>query len=595
MLVRGVPALVAGALAGTVWLATAFGSAGGSDLSGLRHASCPAPVRPAPLGAPSEKEIQNARIDHLFKLASYPTRLVSPVYWRQDPHHSTRFRSALASLVWTHVLLYDYHHNHEVGALRQARDLMLDWIRHQPFRGSHTSRNAWVTKVVGDRAVLLGYMTRAAACEHLLPRRSAKAALRSLHAHAQWLLGHRVSGNHDLFDSLGLLALGRDLSFSPQAGKWRRIARRRFVTTFDRRVYRQEGFWLENSSSYQFLLTDLLRRFVPIAGPHHPGIAGLLERMEQVGGWLIEPDHHIVQFGESDLLSPSAVYQRRSEEDRGLLALMASGLAVVKEPGSFLSVLADFHNGTHKQSDDLSFDLFDDGHRIVSDTGEYQQDPGRIRNFVTAARAHSTLTVDGRGFPRAGRFAYGSGLRATGAGDGWFAIEAANPLLRRQGVTHTRFLLYKPGVALIVADRVRSSATHSYDRYFQLGPDIDIAAQGPQQVQLLAPGLSGTLYSESDVGTETRFSARGQSSPLAGWTSPTFRTLVPRWTLDLRSSGEDADYATTISLDSSELHAHLGSIGASRAAFDLTQGLLPAGAVEVTRSGQNLTVTQTGP
>jgi hypothetical protein len=595
MLVRGVPALVAGALAGTLLLASAFGSTGGSDLSGLRHASCPAPVRPTPLGAPSEEEIHNARVLHVFKLASYPTRLVSPVDWLQDPNHSTRFRSALASLVWTDALLYDYQHNHQLAALRQARGLMLDWIRHQPFRGPHTSRNAWVTKVVGDRAVLLGYMTRAAACEHLLPRRAALAALRSLHAHANWLLRHRTSGNHDLFDSLGLLALGRDLAFSPRAREWRRIARRRFVDTFNRRVYRNEGLWLENSSAYQFLLTDLLRRFVPIAGRHHPDLAKLLGRMERVGGWLIEPDHRIVQFGESDMLSPGATYQRLADEDRGLLALMASGLAVVKEPGSYLSVLADFHNGTHKQSDDLSFDLFDDGHRIVSDTGEYQQDPGPIRNFVTAARAHSTLTVDGRGFPRSGKFAYGSGLRATGAGDGWFAIEAVNPLLRRQGVVHTRFLLYKPGVALIVADRVRSSANHSYDRYFQLGPDIDIASQGPQQVQLQAPGLTGTLYSESNLGTETRLTARGQSSPLAGWTAPTFRKFVPRWTLDLRSSAADANYVTTISLDSSELHGHLGTIGNYRAAFDLTQGGQPAGAVSVTRSGKDLTVAQTGP
>jgi hypothetical protein len=315
--------------------------------------------------------------------------------------------------------------------------------------------------------------------------------------------------------------------------------------------------------------------------------------MEKVGGWLIEPDHGIVQFGDSNMITPGHDYQRRAKKDSGLLSLLRSGLAIVKEPGSFLSVVADFHNGSHKHSDDLSFDLYDDGHRIVSDTGMYDKDPGPIRDFVKSAQAHSTLTVDGKDFPRAGKFAYGSGLRATGRGNGWFAIEGGNPLLHAQGVKQTRFFLYKPGVALIVGDRVRSSATHAYDRYFQLGPDVDIQNQGPQQLGLSASGLSGTLYSESSVGVENRGTARGQLNPRAGWTAPSFRKFVPRWTVDLGSSGNNANYVTTISLDSSDVHAHLGTMGPGHATFKLTDGVVPAGKVSVTRHKHTLKVTQT--
>jgi hypothetical protein len=571
------------------------GEASGStnvDLQGLRHAACPPPLRPLSPHPYSDDAVRDARTRHLFKVGPHSEQLVRPVDWLQDPHRSQRFRNALASLSWVDALLYDYRHRQHSGSLRQARNLMLDWVHHQPRHGAHTSRDAWHSKVVGDRAGYLGYMTRAAACEHLLRHDQALAAIRSLKVHAHWLLRHHSKTNHGLFDNLGLLALGRDLRFTENARQWRRLGRTRFVRFFHRRVMVDEGFWLENSAAYHYLLTHLLERFVPAARGHRPGLPKLLSRMRTVGGWLIEPDHRIVQFGDSNLSTPGPHLQRRSDADRGMLTLLKSGLAVVKQPGSFLSVVADFHNAAHKHSDELSFDLFDHGHRIVSDTGMYHKDPGRLRHFVKSARAHSTLTVDGRNFPRSGSFTYGSGLQARGAGSGWYAIQGKNPLLSGQGVRHFRLFLYKPGTALIIVDRVRSSRTHTYDRYFQLGPDIDINGQGPQTLDLQAPGLTGTLYSESSTGPEKRTSRRGNRRPLSGWTSPSYRTFVPRWTVDLRSVAGDADYATTISLDSGDLRAGLGSTGPNRTTLSLRSEGAGAGTLTVQRNESKLVVVQ---
>jgi hypothetical protein len=445
--------------------------------------------------------------------------------------------------------------------------------------------------VVGDRAAYLGYMTRAAACEHVLHRNQALGAIRSLKVHADWLLHHRSKTNHGLFDNLGLLALGRDLRFTDDARRWRQIGRRRFAKGFHRRVKVDEGFWLENSAAYHFLLANVLARFVP-AGGHRPGLPRLLDRMDAVGGWLIEPDGHIVQFGDSNLSTPGLQFQRRSDGEHGMLALLKSGLAVVRQPGSFLSVIAGFHDAAHKHSDELSFDLFDQGHRIMSDTGMYHKDAGRLRAFVKSARAHSTLTVDGRDFPRSEGFAYGSGMQASGSGSGWYAIQGKNPLLSGLGVRHFRLFLYKPGVALIIVDRVRSQRAHTYDRYFQLGPQIEISAQNSQTLALQAPGLTGALHSESSSGPETRTLRRGTRRPLSGWTSPSHRTFVPRWTVDLRSVAKDANYATTISLASGELRAGLGSTGPDRTTLHLRSEGSVVGTLTVERNGSNLVVVQ---
>jgi hypothetical protein len=469
---------------------------------------------------------------------------------------------------------------------------MLDWVRHQPRNGARTSRDAWHSKVVGDRAAYLAYMSRAASCEHMLRRGQARAVIQSLDVHADWLLHHRSKTNHGLFDNLGLLAVGRSFRFLPGASGWRQTGRRRFAKGFRRRVKADEGLWLENSAGYHYLLANVLARFVPAAGGRPAGFPRLPKRMIDVGGWLIEPDDHIVQFGDSNLFHPGAQFQRRSDTEHGMLALLKSGLAVVKQPGTFLSVIAGFHDPAHKHSDELSFDLFDQGHRVVSDTGMYHKDAGRPRAFARSAPAHSTLTVDGRDFPRSAGAAYGSGLQARGAGSGWYAIQGKNPLLSGQGVRHCRLFLYKPGVALIVVDRVRSEQTHTYERFFQLGPQIEISGKGRQTLDLRAPGFTGTLYSESSVGTENRTSRRGSKRPLAGWTSPSHRTFVPRWTVDLRSVAKDANYATTIGLNPDQLRAALVSTGPNGTTLNLLSQGTSVGTLTVERNGTNLAVAQ---
>src|SRR5207247_2596913 len=123
------------------------------------------------------------------------------------------------------------------------------------------------------------------------------------------------------------------------------------------------------------------------------------------------------------------------------------------------------------------------------------------------------------------RTPYGSGILASNedqlnanpeASGGWYAVEARNPLVGSAGVSSERFYLYKPGSALIVIDHVRASKSHSYRRYFQLGPTVN-ASKTSGGFNLTASGLSGHLWSESSTGEKVGM-ARGQNEPSAlGW------------------------------------------------------------------------------
>jgi hypothetical protein len=111
-------------------------------------------------------------------------------------------------------------------------------------------------------------------------------------------------------------------------------------------------------------------------------------------------------------------------------------------------------------------------------------------------------------------------------------------------------LLYRPGLALIVVDKVRSTARHHYTRFFQIGPGIEVRSQGAHRVSLEASGLNGSLKHDANgVGIEQQL-RNGQEDPLRGWSFPGFRTNQTRWTVRWRS-GEirNADFAATIGLE----------------------------------------------
>ncbi|MGI9557931.1 MAG: heparinase II/III domain-containing protein, partial [Solirubrobacterales bacterium] len=487
-------------------------------LKGLKAARCPAPYRVVAERSYDVRQFEEAR-DGLFHVlpSNPPVRVQSPVNWRMDPYKSSAFRGALQGLSWLDVLFQAYQEG-DVGALRQARGLVLDWIRSNPRTSPSLPKKAWGDKVSGDRAPYIAYLTRAASCEGLLNRAQAKELLAALRTHARFLTDPKKYSpdNHGLFMDQALVLLERQLRFVPGARSWGKLGAKRFERTLRRSLIDREGFWLEHSSQYQLVIIKLVEDF--LATSRRTGrVPRLFDRLTDVAGWLVMPDDQVPLLGDTNRLQVPVPVRDRAEGLDGMLFLPRSGLAVAKdqEAGGYLSTAATFFSSVHKHSDELTFDLFDRGRRIVSDTGNFSNDPGVWRRFGRLARAHSVLTVDGKNFPRRSGEAYGSGLRAAGEGAGWYAVQGVNPLLRDQGVRHRRVLLYKPGFALVVVDRVRSSRPHVYRRHFQLGAQI-AAVKEDGAVGLSAPGFSSELRSRATA-PEVITLAQGQIDPIAGF------------------------------------------------------------------------------
>jgi hypothetical protein len=560
----------------------------------LERAPCPAPYLAISRRSHySQREVAKARRG-IFFIKGHPTKLAPPIDWSMDPYHSKSFRAVLAGLKWLDILIYAARHG-DRAALAQASDIALDWVRRNP-RHRPPSDKAWENKIIGDRAPYLAYITRAAACDHMLRREQGLTLIRSLRQHGRALTEGRlyVPSNHGLFMDYGLEALAKEAPFLSKAPEWRRLAPRRFYKTLSRRIYPSEGFWLENSSSYHLAVLKLVRDFTALAGnAAPPSLRRLSARMTDVAGWLIEPDGKRVLLGDSNLKATPPEAARAGRGDDGMLFLRRSGIAVVKRPAPdrvHLMFAATFQNGTHNQADADTIDLYDRGQRILSDSGLYDKDEDPWQEYSRSSFSHSVMTIDGRSFPLDKRFRYGSGLRAAGKGGGWFAFWGVNPNAKRvQDVRATRVVLYKPHYALIVVDSARSGETHTYQRWFQLAPQIQASVAGGAVELRGKHGFRGDLTSSGTAPANVTL-LRGQENPVRGWLFPHYRKKVPRTTVELGDSGSNVDEVAALSLArGAPVGARLGGpLRDGSVEIRLTKGGRPGPVLRLARQGSTL-------
>jgi hypothetical protein len=270
--------------------------------------------------------------------------------------------------------------------------------------------------------------------------------------------------------------------------------------------------------------------------------------LEDSGGWFVLPDGTLPELGDTEPVAAATWARKASEGKFGLQLFREAGFAIVKEASSYLIVAAGYHGHGHKQADELTFVLYEMGCRVLGDTGRYgyyETDPARI--YARSSYAHNVLIVDRMSFDWRKAKPYGSGLVAAGEGDGWFAIEASNPLLRIAEVDHRRLFLYRPLFALIVIDQVFSDQEHCYTRMIHFGKDIDVVV--PDGPLLIAGNEFQGMVTDWGESAVSRRLFRGQKAPeLRGWTFPRDRQWQEIATVEYESRDSRAVYAIAIFL-----------------------------------------------
>jgi hypothetical protein len=482
--------------------------------------------------------------------------------------------------------------------------VVLDWVRANP----PTEGFGWADKISGTRAGLLGYIAASADCRGILTEEERASLFASAHAHGEFLADpdEYNPGNHGLFQDIGLLQLTTYVPSLPRAAEWRQLAGKRFRERVP--VHPREGVGLEHSPGYHFLVLDLLEKALGPGGQQALPGSEVIGRMRSVAGWFVMPDGLLTRLGDTSVHRVPGWAQLQAARYHGIAPTLQSGFGIVKAPGSYLSVAGGYHPYGHKQADELTFELYDRGRHIITDTGRYgaardRRDPVKARElaFTKSSQAHSVLVADDTSFPFERYVPYGSAILASGAGSGWYALEGTNPLLAGEGVDHRRLFLYRPGTALIVVDQVTARRRHTYTRYFQLDPGIAVRPAG-RLLRLTAGPFSAFLHDAPTPWESGRIVVAGRREPLPGFTrSPLlgfttseqkFGPLIPRAAIVYRSRAKSASHVVTISLRGPAATSLVRRVpGAVTVRLDRVRR--PAVFVTAVRRGSRLTVTET--
>ncbi len=581
------------ALASALVFSPSANAAAPTEVEALLGAPCPTEYRNVfqrEWSAAEQVEAQNGEfpiLQNRFKTDS----LVPPVDWEQDPYDSLTWRHWLHTLGWWMDGLFYIHRQggpNATQALVQARDLTLDWIAANPEGPISERTPAWAPKPLADRAPYMAYLARQAACKGLLSEEQAEVLLDSLLYHVELMTGSHPRSAKGMWFDYGLALTGQYLYFLPEAEDWIDLAIERFPTTIDLRVDKREAVWRTNSVNYQATLTRVIELFHDQVNPD-PDLAGAAARLRDSFGWFVFPDATFARYGAWHTNVPLPSWASSAGEGhKGLHLMPRSGFAVVKREKSYLGTSASWFFDVHKHADDLGFELYEEGHRLISDSGHHDFDISRNRwqRFARSARAHSVLTVDGIDDALGGRRRYGSGILAGGHGAGWFAVLGTNPRTKKQNVRHHRLFLYRPGNRLLVVDIVRARRPHLYRRHVQIAPEVEVRRR-KGGLALAATGLRGTLRSSGR--SKAPMIRVGEETPIAGWIFPDTDQKAPRPTVTYRTRARNANLLFEVRVGGPRgpipkvLEA---SAGAVRIALDGRRGPV----VSVRRHGRNLRV-----
>jgi len=387
--------------------------------------------------------------------------------------------------------------------------------------------------------------------------------LRFLRSH----LERHLLGNHLLCDAAALVAGAAilDIGDAPEIGAFGSA----LLATELRRQLLADGGYAERTAQYHALvLRDAL---VAVGLARLAGRAiGIEPELDSMGRWL-----SLVRRRESALpylndATPDAILFAREaaslggalgfgwageDEDRvmgGDLLLHDTGWSIVRQDGHELLLehgpIGPPEQPGHGHSDALSYELWWAGVPLVTDSGVTTYELGHVRDFERSARAHATVTVDGDGPDelwasfRVGGRGRVEAQPSTSPAPGVRGLRAT--VSAHAGWRHERSLLFWPGKALVVLDRVRNARPGSEilsrlpldpEWSFDLGPRT-AAMRGPRELGLTLTILEGELAGASV----------GATSPREGWVGRGFGRPVPRPSLRFRADGAGlCSYAIT--------------------------------------------------
>jgi hypothetical protein len=494
-----------------------------------------------------------------------------PLEWNANPFKDTNWRFQVHAwrMLDPYVLAWlktgDKRYMVEVLAIVQ------DWHRYHIIE-TLPSTYGWYDMAAGIRAMKLAFLLdRALRSQFELTVEDRRMLIELADAHVSKLTepDFLSPGNHGLFQLHGLIAVCQTLPYLKGCSGALKYAEGEMNELLNHQ-FSAEGIHLENSPSYHFFVTDTVQKLIRSGWyEDFKHTKDLMRRAEANKVWMVHPDKRDITVGDSADSKHNLRFPKGSDlcldsawmrSECFLLQTFAqSGYAMVRSDwgipeseASMLFFMASFHSANHKHADDMSFELFEFGERVLTDSGKYSYNASRFRDFAISTRAHNTLEINGQSFSLLPDDAYGSALKSTERRGNVFYLKG-EIMHARLGVKHYRTLIFAPRQWLIVVDQALGEVVNATTQWFHFSPQIQLTSPiyGNDAENL----YHATLRSGKKIQIEQYFPkcqgkiVFGQENPIQGWSTIAYGAMTPRYSLGFSCAGPQRAIATVFVLD----------------------------------------------
>jgi hypothetical protein len=499
-----------------------------------------------------------------------PWRIDLPIPWNADPYQDRNWRFHLHAWRMLDPLVFAWMQTGDPKYIESALAIIDDWHEFHVERAL-PSAYGWYDMSTGIRAMKLAFFLDRALrgeLELAAPHRDLLLELAELHVSKLLDPGFLSIGNHGHFQLHGLIALCRTVPYLKSCPGALDYAESRWQDLLGRQ-FSDEGIHLEHSPGYHFFITDTIVQMLRSGWyENFEYVQTLMAQAQKNKIWMVSPDKTYVAVGDSSAVparltlplgDPSCVdlttYQTRcyllKAFPKSGYAMVRSDWAIPPTSSSMLFFMAAFHSGIHKHADDLSFELFEFGERLLTDTGESSYELDVWRQFALSTKAHNALEINATSFSTQSADAYGSALRDVELRGGTFVLEGE--AAHSSGAVQQRKLFYAPRHWLLVVDRLVGGAVTTATEWFHFAPQVQVTERAPGvdtptifdarlgggrpiSIEQMLPGCTGALV-------------KGSIDPIQGWSTKSYGQLEPRFTVSFTCPGDPRAHATLFVLD----------------------------------------------
>jgi hypothetical protein len=484
-----------------------------------------------------------------------------PLNWNMNPFQDRNWRFQLSSWrmlnpVWSHWYGRDWKrlgdevmpwiHDWYVYHVAQRKSSDFDWYDMAAgYRAQHLAMVLWLQKN-GQLA--------------LTPEQ-----LREVHELARWHIEKLrdpdfiTHGNHAIFQIQGLRLLC--LTWPGAGCRGEEAYSSRLMGKLLHSQFGEQGVHTENSPAYHLFVLKTFERIRPaLYPPIEQDFKHTLAAAREVAPWFTLPDGRVVPMGDSSgngaKFAMGAVPPCSSRDLAGSCIIskdiVAGGYAVVRtapgtRPANTSMLIVDGASvapKSHDHADELSFVLYNDGRPLLVDSGKFSYNHDQWRDYFQSDRAHNLVGVLGQSFGPADTITDGSALKGMTVKNGIYVVTGR---VERKGLTHQRRLTYRPGVSLVVADRVEGDKRMRPVVYWHLAPGLSAQVTGDEVDITAAKDVLARLSLQHGECKPTI--VKGQSyGSIQGWVSPSYMKRLPAVVVEYRCAAGVRDIQTRIAL-----------------------------------------------